>query len=205
MTCRRVFQWALSDCSNQCRQHAYRIRVASAEDGLQDGQSDLWDSGWIVSAETFDILYEGKPLPAATICYWQVEVKLEQGGAVIASEIGIFATGLPQNLWKGCWIGIPKGERENPRRSAVTLRREFDAEKPVRQALAFVCGLGLFEFSLNGEPADDSYLNPYQTQYNKTVLYRTFDLTQRIRNGKNVICIDLGNGFYNEPAGVWNW
>jgi len=90
-------------------------------------------------------------------------------------------------------------------RAAHLLRTEFDVSKEVAEAMAYVCGLGYFELSINGELADDSLLNPCNTQYNMQVLYRTFDVTSLVKSGRNAIGIELGNGFYNEQGGVWNW
>ena len=90
-------------------------------------------------------------------------------------------------------------------RAAVMLRKEFSVEKEIAEAYAYICGLGFFELTVNGTLPDDSLLNPYITQYNKTVLYRTFDVTELLKSGKNAIGVELGNACYNEIGGVWNW
>lgn len=90
-------------------------------------------------------------------------------------------------------------------RAAVLLRKEFSVEKEVKEAFAYICGLGFFELTVNGKLPDDSLLNPYITQYNKTVLYRTFDVTSLLQSGENAVGVELGNAYYNEIGGVWNW
>ncbi len=90
-------------------------------------------------------------------------------------------------------------------RAAVMLRKEFSVEKEIAEAYTYICGLGFFELTVNGTLPDDSLLNPYITQYNKTVLYRTFDVTELLKSGKNAIGVELGNAYYNEIGGVWNW
>ena len=90
-------------------------------------------------------------------------------------------------------------------RAAHLLRRDFTAKKDVAEAMAYVCGLGLFELTVNGKTADDTLLNPCNTQYSQTCLYRAFDITSLIDKGKNAVGLELGNGFYNEQGGVWNW
>ena len=90
-------------------------------------------------------------------------------------------------------------------RAAVTLRKEFTASKTVESAYAYICGLGFFDLTINGERPDDTLLNPCNTQYDQTALYRVFDVTDLLASGENAIGVELGNSFYNEIGGVWNW
>lgn len=61
----------------------------------------------------------------------------------------------------------------------------------------FVCGLGQYEASLNGETIGDSFLAPGWTRYEKTCLYNTFDVTNMLHGGPNALGVIVGNGFYN--------
>jgi alpha-L-rhamnosidase len=56
------------------RQAAYQIRAAGSKQSLLGGQADLWDTGRVVSDETQQIVYAGKPLKAGQECWWQVTV-----------------------------------------------------------------------------------------------------------------------------------
>ena len=61
----------------------------------------------------------------------------------------------------------PWGEIAGPedrRLPARMLRREFAVEKKVRRATAYVCGLGLSEFYLNGRKVGDQVLSPALTR-----------------------------------------
>ncbi|MBC5786468.1 family 78 glycoside hydrolase catalytic domain [Clostridium facile] len=91
--------------------------------------------------------------------------------------------------------------------AATVLREEFATEegKEIKNARAYVAGLGFFEMKINGQLPDDSVMNPANTQYTQTVLYRTFDVTNLLKKGNNAIGIELGNSFYNETCSVWNW
>lgn len=90
--------------------------------------------------------------------------------------------------------------------AATVLRKEFKAEKgPIKDAKAYVSGLGFFELKINGQLPDDTLLNPANTQYNQTSLYRVFDVTDMVKEGGNAIGVELGNSFYNETCSVWNW
>lgn len=83
------------------------------------------------------------------------------------------------------------------RAPAVYLRKEFNAGKPIKRATAYVCGLGLHELYLNGKRVGNEYLNPAYSDYQKTVLYNTYDVTNYLQPGANAIGVILGNGWYN--------
>jgi hypothetical protein len=80
-------------------------------------------------------------------------------------------------------------------------RRAFAADKPVRRALVSVCGLGHYELRLNGKKVGDAALEPGWTNYRKTCLYQTYDVTPMIVRGENALGVLLGNGMYNVTGG----
>jgi alpha-L-rhamnosidase len=80
---------------------------------------------------------------------------------------------------------------------AVYMRKKFNAAKRIRQATAYVCGLGLHELYLNGERVGDAFLNPAQTDYQKRVFYNVYDVTRYCKKGSNALGVILGNGWYN--------
>ncbi len=104
--------------------------------------------------------------------------------------------------WLGKWIGSGINIDE---RLAPIFKKEFEIKKEITCAKAYVCGLGLFEMKVNGALPDDTLLNPAHTQYSKTVLYRTFDITDLLKSGKNSVTVELGNSFLNETTPVWDW
>ncbi|MCE7980826.1 MAG: hypothetical protein DYG89_06510 [Caldilinea sp. CFX5] len=87
------------------RQTAYRLRAASDPTLLQAGRADYWDTGKVVSAQSIQLPYEGKPVTARQRVYWQVTIWDEQGNTA-ASEPAWFEMGLLRRAdWKAKWIG----------------------------------------------------------------------------------------------------
>lgn len=80
-------------------------------------------------------------------------------------------------------------------------RKIFSLDKPVARAVVHVCGLGHFELQLNGEKVGNDVLEPGWTNYRKTCLYVTHDVSALLRRGENELFIMLGNGMYNVPGG----
>ncbi|MGB8353958.1 MAG: family 78 glycoside hydrolase catalytic domain [Chthoniobacteraceae bacterium] len=98
---------------------------------------------------------------------------------------------LPGTEWHAKWITAP-GNAES-----ILLRREFTVKAGLRHATVHICGLGQYELSANGTKVENDLLAPGWTQYRKTCLYDTLDLTPRLRPGENAIGIILGNGMYH--------
>ncbi|MFB9273850.1 family 78 glycoside hydrolase catalytic domain [Cohnella cellulosilytica] len=185
--------------SHSLMQTAYRIRVAAREELLTDGKPDVWDSGRRESGCQTAIAYEGGALEPRRRYYWQVTVWDEDGNQA-ESPISWWETGLLRDgQWSGRWIGDASGGADG--RPLPRFRRSFRIGKPVRQARAYISGLGHYELRLNGGKVGDHELDPGWTEYDKTVLYTTYDITDALAQGENVAAILLGNGFYNVTGG----
>ena len=227
--------WILVDSENirGQKQSAYQIRVASSKNILNS--PDLWDSGKIISEESIGIEYDGKKLDSRQECWWQVRVWDKNGDVSAWSDVAFWRMGLlKEDDWKAKWIGAP-GQSENalPKPSggpngmpedfgppAPYLRKNFQIKKKISKAIAFVTGLGYFEFYANGKKIGNDVLVPNQTNYGKRpnlsktlinvednfkkykVMYLAYDITEYLNLGENVIGSILGNGFYN-PAKFW--
>ncbi|MBD3592648.1 glycoside hydrolase family 78 protein [Bacteroides sp. GM023] len=98
-------------------------------------------------------------------------------------------------------------------KKSICLRRTFQLDdikkeksnhksgKKIVEATAYVCGLGFYEFSLNGKKVGNSEFAPLWSDYDKSVYYNTYDVTKQLRQGENAVGILLGNGFYNVQGG----
>lgn len=93
-------------------------------------------------------------------------------------------------------MGVFKGWITNATRSPFYARKEFEIKKRIKSARAKVCGLGQFIFYINGKKVSDHELDPGWTNYNKLIEYLTFDVTAYLRQGKNVLGAEVGNGWF---------
>ncbi|MCF8346447.1 MAG: glycoside hydrolase family 78 protein [Bacteroidales bacterium] len=87
----------------------------------------------------------------------------------------------------------------NPSRNAMPmLRTEFETNgKKIDRARLYVTSRGIYEIHLNGKRVGNDFFNPGLTQYNKTHMYQTYDVTEQINNGKNAIGALLGEGWWS--------
>ena len=57
----------------------------------------------------------------------------------------------------------------------------------IAKARLYATSRGIYEIYMNGKRVGDDYFNPGVTQYNKTHLYQTFDVTSYLHSGKNAM------------------
>lgn len=191
--------WEIMGDGRGINQIAYQILVASTPAKLAANVGDLWDSHKITSDRSVQISYAGKPLTSRTACYWKVKVWTNNGES-IWSQPASFSIGLLNPAdWKAKWIGYDNGfpwdsVSKFSRLSARYYRKQFDATSAIKKATVYVVGLGHYELFINGQAIGDQVLSTPPTDYTKSVIYNTFDVTKNIKQGTNAIATALGNG-----------
>jgi alpha-L-rhamnosidase len=196
--------WVLDSKERAQRQTAYQILVASSESLLKADRGDLWDTGKVASDQTLHVVYDGKALASSQRCYWKVRAWDKRGAASAYSAAGRWEMGLlSPSEWRAQWIGRTADTNALP---APLLRRAFTLEGKIKQARAYICGLGYYELHINGKQIGDHLLDPAYTRYDRRALYVTHDVTETLRRGKNAIGVILGNGWYNvQTRAVWDF
>jgi hypothetical protein len=192
-------------------QSACQAIIASSRAAASSGRGDVWDSGRLETAAPRAVPNHDLPLSSQTPYWWATRVWDGSGRASPFSGPASFTTGLMSAAdWRARWIAAgpdwapspeppPAVNRSPPLqpRPMPLLRREFRIDKPLRRAVLSLCGLGQHELRINGRRASASVLDPGWTDYRKTVLYDTLDVSRLLRVGRNALAVLLGNGFYN--------
>ena len=164
-------------------------------------------------SETFDeILYDSGmredivstgfllpiPLEPMTKYYWRVTVT-DDAKETAQSETQWFETAKTVTgnacTWQAKWI-----TPSTPKELQMTVYREIEITKPVAQVRAYLVGLGLYEFYLNGEKQGDEYLLPGFCDYDTWIQYQTYELN--LVPGKNRIELVLADGWYKGWYGL---
>ncbi|SEW31068.1 alpha-L-rhamnosidase [Natrinema salifodinae] len=217
------FSWTVAG-PRGAEQSAYRVLVAESRDALDSDEGDVWDSGVVPSSRSVHVPYEGAPLEPDTTYHWKVRVWDGDGNERRWSDPTQFTTAIPHTdeHWEGEWIGPDYGEwseedaidddylaeGDYDERPEPLLRNEFDLEKDVEAARVHISGVGCYELFLNGERVGDRVLDPAQTQYDETILYSTYDVTEYLQSGTNAIGTALGRLRFGEMVadnGDWGW
>ena len=147
-----------------------------------------------------------------TLLCWQLALAAQEGhdfgtaqwiGAITQREAqlpeGRNFTGakLKEPAVKAAWAAVhPLSDR------SICVRRNVTLDKPVRQATVYICGLGLYELTLNGQKVGTSEFAPHWSDYDKSVFYNVYDVTEALSKPGEPLAIQvlLGNGFYNEQG-----
>ncbi|THU40214.1 alpha-L-rhamnosidase [Niastella caeni] len=95
--------------------------------------------------------------------------------------------------------GEPSFVTINPSRNSLPmLRKPFStSDHPIAKARLYATSRGVYEMYINGKRIGNDYFNPGLTQYNKTHLYQTYDVTKEVITGKNVIGAILAEGWWS--------
>ncbi len=197
--------WVITSDEKDVMQKSYHILVASSLELLDSNKGDLWDTGSVISDCSIWIPYEGKPLKPEQKCFWKVKVESNQGSSGWSAPASWSMGIMGEANWGGRWIGWDAPfewdtEDMHSRKSARYLRHEFNtSDKNVKHAIAHISGLGLYDFFINGEKVGDYVLTPAPTDYRRTVLYNTYDVTALIKgqSAPNALAVALGNGRYS--------
>lgn len=213
------FSWQVSSVARGFIQSAYHIIVSDDSLLLKRNEENIWNSGIQKTNQSIHVLYNGKQLLPAKKYYWRVQVFNNNGSIAAWSTTATFSTGLfTQKDWSNAaWIGYEQmpdslittpgihspevksklGNKLKQRTIVPMFRKTFYSNKKIINATVFISGLGQYEMSINGKKAGNNFLAPGWTDYNKRILYNTYDVTSLIRKGNNAIGVIVGNGFYN--------
>ena len=185
--------WKMVGNGKGRKQSAYQILAAHSVQRLKDRDKLCWDSGKIESSDSVGISYGGPEIQSRERIYWCVRIWDEAGYVSPWSDIHFWEAGLLNETdWQARWIC---GEEEV---SAPYFRRDFFIKEKPEKARVYICGLGFYELSLNGEKFKDYLLQPNRTDFTKRVYYHTYDITEKLEGGYNTIGVILGNGWYNQ-------
>ena len=202
--------WTLRSDERGQRQTAYQVLVAGSPKLLEGDVADLWDSGKVISSESIGVTYAGKPLGSGQRVWWKVRAWDKDDAVSPYSQPAWWEIALlAENDWQGTWIRqnkpLPQRDEDFYKdRPAPLLRRSFTVTKEIQRARVYVSGLGYYELSVNGQKVGDHVLDPGWTAYAKRVLYATYDVTESLRPGENVLGVVLGGGWYNPlPLRMW--
>jgi alpha-L-rhamnosidase len=214
------FGWQMKANKQGAMQTAYEIEIRNRESGYNGSK--------VTSNKSQLIPYAGRALHPGEKYTWRVRVWDENDRPSAWSTWAEFRMAPEPSYLDASWIGairtedarIPAGKRflsydmgtpdykaiwkaiDTLSSKSIYLRKSVHIKKTITEATAYVCGLGHYEFSLNGAKVGDAEFAPFWSDYNKTVYYNTFDITHLLRKGENVAGVILGNGFYNQQGGV---
>lgn len=180
---RPVFSWVAEDTQNKRQQSAQVVLRR-----LPGGET-VYDSG---RQEDLSSLGVEAPVGLAPRTRYQWQVTVWGDGGDCATACSWFETAKMDEPWAAQWIAADFADKE----VQPLLVKDFFLPEEVESARAYVCGLGLYELSVNGRKAGDEFLLPGYHCYDFQLEYQTFDLTPLLNQGENAIGLALAPGWY---------
>ncbi len=96
------------------------------------------------------------------------------------------------------WIAPPEGTFTNG--PLPLIRKDFTVDEAPRKATLRVIGLGDYDPRVNGTRLAETGMNQPWSQYEETLYYRDYDITELVQPGENAVGIMLFNSFWDNHA-----
>jgi alpha-L-rhamnosidase len=209
--------WYVESDKNNTIQTAYRVIASKCRDDIVIGKGSFYDSGVVESEDTRCVL--GRPVfESATRIYWAVKVWNNHGETTGWCEPQWFETGLLKiSDWKAQWIepaqcpvfnngygrdpdhstpAIPEPIQESELNPCPIVRKQFALDKVVKKARIYATAHGVYQLSLNGQRVGDLEMMPEATPYKNMLQVQTYDVTEQLVEGDNVVGAVLSDGWW---------
>lgn len=193
--------WKILSDASDVMQSAYEIRVADSPANLKKESSLIWTSEKIMSDQSVNVDYDGRPLKSMERVYWKVRVWDNKNKATSWSEVAYWELGVTdKSLWSASYIAMNDITKEKKSHPSQYFRNEFSTQKPVKSAKVYVTSLGVYELYMNGNKVGNDLFTPGYTSYNKRLQYQTYDVTKMLQQN-NAIGAIVGDGWYRGNIG----
>ena len=205
--------WAIESEERNVYQVSYHITVW---DEYRGNKKVVFDSGEKICSDSFAVLPEIFT-DSGRRYFWSVSIKDNHGNRQRSKEHVWFETGLLQKEdWKAKWIepvqadvfedvrpnlgwNEPKQSKEiledqmNP---CQMLRNEFEVRGKIIRARAYATAHGIYRLIFNGKRAGNYEFAPEATPYQAMLQVQTYDITELLKEGTNVVGAVLANGWW---------
>lgn len=171
------FSWRYPQKLADFHQNAYRILVSSKK---QMTSGDLWDSGWVKSAENLNIPSGIKEYPSMKPVFWMVLLRGEDGAQY---SCGPAHFAVQPKRWKAKWIWKDKEVCVN---DVAGFRKNFDLNYSVDHAYVCVSAHSQYKLWINGCQVG-GYVSPAPTNPKHDKRFLGFDIAPYLREGTNEI------------------
>jgi alpha-L-rhamnosidase len=182
--------WSVPQADADYRQTAYEIEV------LRGGTTETFRAD---SAEQILVPWPARPLASREYAAVRVRVACRDRWSEWSERAVVEAGLLDAADWTADFIS-PVGIA-GTRMPAPVLSGSLEVPGEVRTARLYATAHGLYVATLNGRRVGDLVLAPGWTAYEHRLRYQTYDVTEMVRSGENVLEVLLGNGWYRGRLG----
>ncbi|MET9226166.1 glycoside hydrolase family 78 protein [Lentzea sp. NPDC003310] len=180
--------WTVNDPRGQWTQAAYEVEISGPGTELTRHR--------VASGESHLTPWPARPLESRQRRAVRVRVWSEDGRSTPWSEPTTLETGLLRaDDWRAHMVS-PVDTVRPP-----LMRKLFRVDRTVVAARVYATAHGVYELLFNGTVVGDDVLAPGWTSYGTRLRYQTYDVTDLVRQGDNVIGVVLADGWYRGRLG----
>ena len=78
------------------------------------------------------------------------------------------------------------------------LRRKFTVNKELKKARLYATARGIYSIRVNGAKIGDGFFAPGASQFDRHLMYQTYDVTEALKHGTNIIGCILASGWWSD-------
>ncbi len=207
------FSWIVTHA-----QDAYELEVTAL---TTSGDRVVWSTGVVESGESSLVEYAGEPLASNAAHRWRVRSRC--GDAWTGWAASTFETALlDADDWVAAWVepaqqdavverwsifdwirgSGPDTPPEDRLRPPQLLRQGFAVRAGVRRARLYATARGVYSAFVNGRRADDQVLAPGSDAYEHRISVQSYDVTDALVEGENVLGVALADGWWAGRLGL---
>lgn len=152
------------------------------------------------SAESVHVAWPFAALASRARCEVRVRITGNDNATTEWSDPLNIEVGLLQET---DWLALPvtSSAADDDIECPIRLRRAFTVGPDVARARLYASALGVYQAECNGTPIGDDVLAPGWTSYDHRLRYQTFDVTQDLIQGPNVLGFTVAEGWYRGRLG----
>lgn len=169
---------------------------------MQVEQGGVITTTAVTSDQSVLVPWPGTPLRSRERAEVRVRALPAEGPPSPWSPPTVVEAGLLDPLdWVGMGAQPPWEDGALDDRRPPILRRSFAVRGAVERARLYVTAHGVYEMELNGRRVGEDVLNPGWTVYPERLRYQTYDITELLAPGENVVGAWLGDGWWRGRYG----
>lgn len=186
--------WVVESDVPGYRQHAYEIAAHDLESG------DAATSGAVASNESVLVPWPFDPLGSRARRQLRVRVTASTGESSDWSSPLDIEVGL---IEPSDWTAVPITATfpDEPSERPILFRRGFSVRPGLARARLYVSALGVYTAHCNGRSIGDDVLAPGWTSYSHRLRYQSFDVTDLLEIGQNMLGMTVAEGWYRGRLG----
>lgn len=225
--CMRISWKIESDRSNTVQR---KFKVTVTEGRECQGSSEQDNTVYLIEEESTMPFFILSTDEFNSDTYYSVTVMVQDNHGETAEGSTLFMPGKRNNDWNAKWIGVQEDDldasvqmvgKEEMVRAFMAMvegdgttfspdrqldpvriyRKEFEADNAVSGILS-ITAHGIYEARINGKKVTNTVFNPGFTPYNEYLEFQTYDVSDMLVNGVNVLTVHVADGWYKGKYGI---